>query len=221
MPPPTRRTLLRCGLPMIGGAIAGCPSVGPFGDNAPSELEPGVSIVTQPSVESPPVVDLSLTNTGSETVSVYPREPGSFVFHLVPPFREGDCDIFLLPQDAPAVQLHQGEIGKTGRCYRVTDTSEDDERGPYLAGQALPKETEIEPGRRYTVRHDAYFYGPESECFQAGAYQTTLEIELGDEANTAIDLIYTLVISPENEFTISVETGRDSYEPRTDTATSV
>lgn len=170
--------------------------------------------------ESPPVVDLSLTNTGDHTASVYPREPGSYVFHLVPPFLNEGGEVFLLPQNARTIQLQQGELDKTGGCYRVIDTSEEDERGPYLAGQALAKEIEIEPSERYSVRHHAYFHGPESECFPTGEYQTSLGIELRDGENTHVfNLIYTLEISPEKDLAISVEADRDPPETQVESGT--
>lgn len=217
MSPPTRRALLRSGLLLTGGVIAGCSGFGPFGSDSPPDLEPGASIVSQPSDESPAVVELSLTNTGGEVAPVYPREPGSFVFHLVPPFREQQGDIFMFPQDTRSVHLQQGTFERVGGCWRVVDTSEDDERGPYLAGQSLPKETRIEPDETHTVRHDAYFHGPASDCFPVGVYQTDLGIEIRNDEERQIDLIYTLEVLPADELTISVVSERGSRQSPTST----
>lgn len=169
------------------------------------DLNPGASVVTQASTESPAEIELTLANTYGESVSVFPVSLGTYAFEFLQPLSGERGDVLLYP-DSPRVSLAQGEFPEApiDGCWRVVDTSEEGERGPYLKGQNFPKETEIAPDETYRVLHQAYYRGPASHCFPADTYETTAEFEFGDREQR-VELTYTLDVSSDGEFEISVE----------------
>lgn len=169
------------------------------------DLNPGASVVTQASTESPAEIELTLANTYGESVSVFPAGLGTYAFEFLSPLSGERGDVLLYP-DTPRVSLGHGEFPESpvDGCWRVIDTSEEGQRGPYLRGQNYPKETEIAPDDTYSVLHEAYYRGPASHCFPADTYETTAEIEFGDRKQR-VELTYTLDVSDDGEFEISVE----------------
>ena len=89
-------------------------------------------------------------------------------------------------------------------CWRVVDTSASGERGPYLAGNNLPKTVEIASNETYTVHHDLYYRGPDNACFSPGQYQTTSTITLGSkDTGSRLDVAYTLSINAEGTYSMA------------------
>ncbi|MUV60031.1 hypothetical protein [Halobacterium sp. CBA1126] len=169
------------------------------------DLDLGAAVVTQPSEESPAEIALTLANTHDESVSVAPVSLGTYAFEFLQPLSGERGDVLLYP-DSPRVSLSQGEFpeDRVNGCWRVIDTSGEGERGPYLKGQNLAKEKEIAPDETYSVLHEAYYRGPDSDCFPADTYETMAEIEFGDREQR-VELTYTLDVSADGEFEISVE----------------
>jgi len=169
------------------------------------DLDFGASVVTQPSEESPAEVELTLAHTHAESISVSPVSLGTYAFEFLEPLSGERGDVLLYP-DSPRVSLAQGEFPEepSNGCWRVIDTSAEGERSPYLKGQNLAKEKEIEPDETYSVRHEAYYRGTDSHCFPPDTYETTAEIEFGDQEQR-VELTYTLDISSDGQFEISVE----------------
>ena len=216
MPLTSRRNLIQYGLSATAAIIAGCASLSNFESESSSEelIEPSGSIVSQPSDESPAEAILTLTNTGDASVEVKQLHHGVYPFELIGHLSGEGGDVLLYPPDArEEVTLYGGKLpgSRTNKCWRIIDTSDEDERDPYLGGSLGPKYVEIGPGGTYSVQHEAYYKGPESNCFPAGQYQNTTEIEIDNEDETQMDIIQTLDISSAKEFTISVTSkGKDA-----------
>lgn len=170
------------------------------------DLNPTASVVTQPSNESPAEVELALENTLTAPVSVYPRSSGLYALEFLSPL-SGEVGEIMLHPETDRVRVYNGEIPESpvDGCWRVIDTSDEDENGPYLAGINYPKEVEIEPGEKYSVLHRGYYLGPDSHCFPADTYKTTTDMEIGEEERTPVDLTYKLEVTSEGHFEASVE----------------
>lgn len=171
-------------------------------------IEPGGTVVEQPSTASPARIELSLTNPLDHSVSVYPAGFGTVPLESVSPLTGETGDVLLFPPGIPMVKLMGGEFPEEPKdgCWKIVDTDESDDRDPYRASVNHPNAVEIAAGETYSVEHEAYYRGPDTACLPPGEYQTTVEVTISEATiGPRKTVTYVLSVSPDEEFTMTVD----------------
>lgn len=203
MLPSSRRRFLRS-MTSSAGLVAGCVSVAPpspsGGSESPvSRLSADASVVHRTTDSSPPVIELGLTNDGSESVPVVAGEEGGHPMEYLP---AGDLGLFVFPVEPEHVFVYGPDLptAPSDGCWRVPEDVA-------VAVENLGFHVTLAPGERYAIRHRLYDAGSGEGCYPSETVHLTASLELAEQmgAGPAFDLVYRLSFDESGELSIAVD----------------
>jgi hypothetical protein len=155
-------------------------------------------------MDSPARIELGLTNTASEPISVTSID-GAYPLEWLEAASDTNGRLVFYPPDTPGIGLANLELPEAPQdgCWRLIETGDDG----YLTVVGLQQTADIAPGETYTVEHELYYQGPEENCFSATEYQTSAGIkfvEVTARRGPALRMANTLTRDNEGQFAIDV-----------------
>jgi hypothetical protein len=147
-------------------------------------------------------VEFVLRNTGSQEVSIYPRNFGGLPLEYIPAFENDQRRLLLFPTSPKHVHIEGGELPteRTDDCWRVPEEV-------FIAVESTAFEAVVRAGESYSVRHHLYHHRPENGCFSPGTYSVTKEFTLGgtSESVPSFRLSYNLTVAQSGELSLAVK----------------
>lgn len=227
MPPCSRRRLLRC-TPVAALSFGGCLSAStPAAETTettqtsqttqttaksanPSSLTAHASVVSQGTAEHPPIVELGVTNTGSEPVPVHPYHTtnSAAVLEYSSQLDGTTGELTLYPTSPEHLLITNGELeeSKTDGCWRFLTT---DGETPRVAWESVAVRLELAPDETYSVQHALYTAGQDGPCYPAGEYQTYYRVSLSELDSSGPTKLLTYTLSLDESGMVSI----DAVEP--------
>lgn len=187
MDEPSRRSLLRASVPLVG-ALAGCHVPGSVTDGsnpsdspipAPIDLSPEGTVLDQATDTSPVRIELRVTNERDSAVFPLPRTDAT-VLDVAPHAAGSTGELVCYPPDDAAVTTTPRLATRpVDGCWRLETA--DGERVRVAVDAVGRATTRFAPGETDSVGYEVYYDGPDDACFPQGTYEMAMTLRFGRE----------------------------------------
>lgn len=169
----------------------------------PSDFSASAQLVHQPSVETPPTLELSLTNTSDEALAVKSTKNNGDPLEGIRAWPDGEPYFVMIPPNSSNVKLSEYPEQRRNGCWRLPEDAE-----PLVA--SMRGRPTLDPGESWMVTHHAYYYGSAENCFSPGEYALEEALAVGesredvaDETEPAVAVTYSVTVREDGTFAAS------------------
>lgn len=171
-------------------------------------ISAAASVVSQPTVDHPLEVELSITNEHDVDVRLVPTDRSNMLEYM-PPMNGTSVNVIMVPSSNNYSVIPDAQING---CWRLNAESPEEARAKiHFVPEPLP--TVLEPNETYSIRHEVYHNGSSDICFPDEEYETTKSLFFSKkiehdvyryDEQLAFDLQYRLTIADDGGVSIAV-----------------